>query len=80
MVGCDSLTLHFAGPRIRRVKQVVTVRKRSMRQVKEFILKQTVGTVELSGNGVPIKRHQQFRYGCFHSPFSAMLVTAWFKG
>jgi hypothetical protein len=44
------------------VKQIVTVRKRSMRQVKEFVIKQTVGSMELSGAGVPIKRHQTYRY------------------
>eukprot|EP00123_Amoebidium_parasiticum_P001467 comp12569_c0_seq1/m.7571 comp12569_c0_seq1/g.7571 ORF comp12569_c0_seq1/g.7571 comp12569_c0_seq1/m.7571 type:complete len:536 (-) comp12569_c0_seq1:228-1835(-) len=41
-------------------KQVITIRKRSMRQVKEFIIKHNVGTAEARGNGIPIKRHQTY--------------------
>eukprot|EP00124_Ichthyophonus_hoferi_P001382 Ihof_evm7s70 gene=Ihof_evmTU7s70 len=42
-------------------KQVITIRKRSMRQVKEFIIKHTVGSAEAKGNGIPVKRHQVYQ-------------------
>ena len=45
-----------------RVKQVSTVRKRAMRQVREFVIKHTVGTAEATGRGIPIKRHQTYQY------------------
>jgi hypothetical protein len=45
-----------------RVKQVTTVRKRAMRQVREFVIKHTVGTAEATGKGIPIKRHQTYQY------------------
>lgn len=47
-------------------KQVITIRKRSMRQVKEFIIKHTVGAAEAKGNGIPVKRHQTYQLCNFH--------------
>lgn len=50
-------------PNTSRVRQITTVRKRAMRQVREFVIKHTVGTAEATGKGIPIKRHQTYQYG-----------------
>eukprot|EP01134_Creolimax_fragrantissima_P000185 CFRG0185T1 len=42
------------------VKQVITIRKRAMRQVKEFVIKHNVGSSEASGSGIPIKRNHVY--------------------
>lgn len=33
-----------------------------MRQVKEFVIKHQIANMEITGKGIPIKRHQAYRY------------------